>query len=65
MNEPVRKGNVYRSPDGNVYIVNNLWTTSCTVKNIRSDGEYIIQLAAITNEYELIGTPYTPKKETI
>lgn len=65
MNEPVRKGNVYRSPAGNVYIVNNLWPTSCTVKNIRSDGEYIIKLAAITNEYELIGTPYTPKKETI
>lgn len=65
MNEPVRRGNVYRSPDDNTYIVSNLWSVSCTVKNIRSNREYIIKLAAITNEYELIGTPYTPKKEAI
>lgn len=59
MNEPVRKGNVYRSPNGGAYIVNNLWPTSCTVRNIRSNKEYIIKLATIANEYELIGTPYT------
>lgn len=59
MNEPVRKGNVYRSPNGDAYIVINLWPVSCTIKNIRSDMEYIIKLAALHNEYELIGTPYT------
>lgn len=59
MNEPVMKGNVYRTPNGDAYIVNNLWPVSCTIKNIRSDMEYIIKLAALVNEYELIGTPYT------
>jgi hypothetical protein len=59
MNEPVRKGNVYSSPGGSTYIVSNLWPASCTVKNIRSNKEYIIKLAALANEYELIGTPYT------
>lgn len=65
MNEPVRKGNVYRNPNGDAYIVNNLWSTSCTVKNIRSNREYIIKLVALANEYELIGTPYSTKKEII
>lgn len=65
MKEPVRKGNVYRNPDGDAYVINNLWPTSCTVKNIRSNREYIIKLAALANEYELIGTPYITKKEVI
>ena len=59
MNEPVRKGDVFRNPNGDAYIVNNLWPTSCTVKNIRSNREYIIKLVALANEYELIGTSYT------
>lgn len=59
MNQKIKVGNVYRSPNGEAYIVNNIWPISCAVRNIRSNGEYIIKLAALTNEYELIGTPYT------
>lgn len=60
MNEPVRKGNVYRSPAplGLAYFVIEVGIKTATVISIRTGKEYIIRLAAIHNEYELIGTPY-------
>lgn len=61
MNEPVRKGNVYRSPApiSQAYLVMEAGVKTTTVINIRSGREYLIKRAALTNEYELIGTPYT------
>ena len=61
MNEPVRKGNVYRSPapTPQAYLVMEVGIKTTTVINIRTSREYIIRLAALANEYELIGTPYT------
>ena len=66
MNEPVRKGNVYRSPAplAIAYIVIDVGIKTATVSSIRTGREYIIRLAALINEYELVGTPYVPKKET-
>lgn len=67
MNEPVKKGNVYRSPapTSHAYLVMEAGIKATTVINIRSGKEYLINCAALANEYELIGTPYTTKKETI
>lgn len=67
MNEPVRKGNVYRSPapTAQAYLIMETGIKTATVINIRSGREYIIRLAALANEYELIGTPYAIKKEII
>lgn len=67
MNEPVRKGNVYRSPapTPQAYLIMETGIKTATVINIRSGREYIIRLAALANEYEPIGKPYTPKKEAI
>ena len=67
MNEPVRKGNVYRSsaPLAIAYIVIDVGIKTATLISIRTGREYIIRLAALANEYELIGTPYTTKKEVI
>lgn len=67
MKEPVRKGNVYRSPApaAHAYLVMEVGIKTTTVINIRSGREYLINRAALTNEYELIGTPYTTKKEVI
>lgn len=61
MNEPVRKGNVYRStyPDAQVYAVKEVGIRTATVVNIRSSKEYIIRFKALTDWNELIGTPYT------
>lgn len=61
MNEPVRKGNVYRSPapTSHAYLVMEVGIKTTTVINIRSGREYLIKRAALANEYELIGTPYT------
>lgn len=67
MNKPVRKGNVYRSPApvAQAYLVMEVGINITTVINIRSGREYLIKRAALANEYELIGTPYTTKKEVI
>lgn len=61
MNEPVRKGNVYRSPvpAAHAYLVMEAGVKTTTVINIRSGREYLIKRAALVNEYELIGKPYT------
>lgn len=61
MKEPVRKGNVYRSPapTSQAYLVMEAGVKTTTVINIRSGREYLIKRAALANEYELIGTPYT------
>lgn len=67
MKELVRKGNVYRSsaPLAIAYIVIAVGIKTATLISIRTGREYIIRLAALANEYELIGTPYHTKKETI
>lgn len=67
MNEPVRKGNVYRSPAplAIAYIVIDVGIKTATLTSIRTGREYIIRFAALANEYELIGKPYITKKETI
>lgn len=67
MKEPARKGNVYRSPApaAHAYLVMEVGIKTTTVINIRSGREYIIRLAALANEYELIGTPCITKKEVI
>lgn len=67
MNEPVRKGNVYRSPapTSQAYLVMEAGIKTTTVINIRSGREYLINRAALANEYELIGTPCVTKKEVI
>lgn len=59
MNEPVRKGNVYSSyaPAAHAYLVMEVGIKTTTVINIRSGREYIIRLAALVSEYELIGIP--------
>lgn len=60
MNEPIRKGNVYRSlaSDYRVYFVKEVGIRTATVVNIRTDKEYIIKFKALTDWNELIGTPY-------
>lgn len=67
MNEPIRKGNVYRgsAPLVIAYIVIAVGIKTATLISIRTGREYIIRLAALAKEYELIGTPYTTKKEVI
>lgn len=67
MNQKIKVGNVYRSPapTSHAYLVMEAGIKTTTVINIRSGKEYLINCAALANEYELIGTPYTTKKETI
>lgn len=61
MNQMIKVGNVYLSPApaAQAYLVIDVGIKTATVINIRSNREYIIRLVALTNEYELIGTPYT------
>lgn len=61
MNQKIKVGNVYRSPApaAQAYLVMEVGIKTTTVINIRSGREYLIKRAALANEYELIGTPYT------
>lgn len=61
MNQMIKVGSVYRSPApaAQAYLVKEVEIKTATIINIRSNREYIIRLAALVNEYELIGTPYT------
>lgn len=67
MNELVRKGNVYRSihSDSRMYYVIKVGARSANVVNMRTGLEYIVRFDALLTNNELVGTPYTPKKETI
>ena len=60
MNEPVRKGNVYLSNvlTPTAYVVVEVRAESATIEGIRTNNRYNLKIAAILNEYELIGTPY-------
>lgn len=67
MNEPVRKGNVYRSNvlTSTAYIVTEVWDTYATITGLRTENRYNINIGVLLTKYELIGTPYTTKKEVI
>lgn len=60
MNEPVRKGNVYRSihSDSRMYYVIKVGARSANVVNIRTGLEYIIRFDALLAHNELVGAPY-------
>lgn len=67
MKKSVRKGNVYFS---NVitpiaYIVIEVWDENATVMGLRTRNKYNLPIKVLLTKYELIGTPYTTKKETI
>lgn len=67
MNEPVRKGNVYRSNvlTPTAYIVTEVWDEDATVMSLRTSNRYNLPIKVLLTKYELIGTPYTTKKEAI
>lgn len=67
MNEPVRKGNVYLSSvlTPTAYIVTEVWDENATVISLRTSNKYNLPIKALLTHYELIGTPYTTKKEVI
>lgn len=67
MNEPVRKGNVYRSNilTSTAYVVTAVRSESATIVGLRTENKYNLKIDVLLNKYELIGTPYTPKRETI
>lgn len=66
MNEPVRKGNVYRSNvlTPTAYIVTEVWDEDATVMSLRTSNRYNLPIKVLLTKYELIGTPYIPRKET-
>lgn len=66
MNEPVRKGNVNRSNilTSTAYIVTEVRSESATIVGLRTENKYNLMIDVLLTKYELIGTPYTPKKET-
>ena len=67
MNEPVRKGNVYRSNvlTPTAYIVTEVWDENATVMSLRTSNKYNLPIKVLLTKYELIGTPYNTEKETI
>lgn len=68
MNQKIKVGSIYSSPapTTQAYLVTEVGVKTATVINIRSNREYIIRLAALVNDYELIGIPYNqePVNET-
>lgn len=60
MNEPVRKGNVYRNNiiTSATYVVIELWSESATIAGLRTENRYNVKIAVLLTKYELIGTPY-------
>lgn len=67
MNEPVMKGNVYLSNvlTPTAYIVTEVWDENATVMSLRTSNKYNLPIKVLLTKYELIGTPYPTKKETI
>lgn len=61
MNEPVRKGNVYRSNilTSTAYIVTEVRSESATIVGLRTENKYNLKIDVLLTKYELIGTPYT------
>lgn len=61
MNEPVRKGNVYRSNilTSTAYVVTEVRPESATITGLRTENRYNVKIAVLLTKYELIGTPYT------
>lgn len=59
MNEPVRKGNVYRSFNGVILVVMAYNDVSVTVVNPRTYRPIVVKSSTLHDDCELIGIPFT------